>query len=346
VIRPRLFVEAPAGLAAVSLRLQGGAPCRPPVSRLGSKQGYGGAILGALGLHSGQGADAYWWAEADADVRALLACWPDPEALAEVAAILRGWQAEEPRQLWTRLRDQRRARGCREGAEALAEYVVIHQSNRLINVAGPDLVNTGKGGTTFGGGFALPVSRLAERFEAAARAAYLLGGSYQFKGPDAGIGRPEGHPATGHTPTATLLPRTFGREAAAGRSWPPVHLSSDLPDAATLSAALGTPGDLECVVVYSDPPYEGTTGYGHELPRAVVLDLARGWASAGATVAISEAVPLDDALGGQWEAIEITGEGKVPRGFSAQKREWLTISKPPVGRPGVQLGLWGAACPA
>ena len=79
-MRPRLFCEFPAGLASVSLRLQGGAHCRPPISRMGNKQGYAKLILGTLGLHSGQGAGGYWWAEADADVAALLRIYPDPAA--------------------------------------------------------------------------------------------------------------------------------------------------------------------------------------------------------------------------------------------------------------------------
>ena len=113
--KPRLFCEFPAGLAAVSLRLQGGAHCRPPISRCGNKAGYAHTILDALGLRGGQGAAAYWWAEADPDVAALLRIYPDPDALREVARIIRGWAGEEPRALWERLRAERRARGAATG---------------------------------------------------------------------------------------------------------------------------------------------------------------------------------------------------------------------------------------
>ncbi|MBU6290250.1 MAG: hypothetical protein KGS10_18995, partial [Chloroflexi bacterium] len=79
--QPRAFVEAPAGLASVSLRLHGGPHCRPPISRLGAKTGYAEAILGLAGLRSGQSAGAFVWAEADADVRGLLRAYPDAAML-------------------------------------------------------------------------------------------------------------------------------------------------------------------------------------------------------------------------------------------------------------------------
>ena len=62
---------------------------------MGNKQGYAKLILATLGLHSGQGAGGYWWAEADRDVAALLRLYPDPEALLEVARITSGkyWRA-------------------------------------------------------------------------------------------------------------------------------------------------------------------------------------------------------------------------------------------------------------
>ena len=107
----RAFVEAPAGLAAVSLRLHGGQHCRPPISRMGNKAGYSAVILAALGLRSGEGAGAYVWAESDPDVRALLRAYPDADMLRRIADIIRGWKDEEPRALWERLRAERKARG-------------------------------------------------------------------------------------------------------------------------------------------------------------------------------------------------------------------------------------------
>ena len=167
--RPRCFLELPAGLASVSLRLHGGPGCKPPISRQGSKSGYAETILWTLGLRAGHGADAYLWAEADEDVAALLRCYPDAAMLRAVADIIRGWKDEEPRALWERLRAERKARGPRATADGVAEYAQIASANRLINVAGPDLRNTGKGGTTHGGAeFATPAGELADRFEAVA----------------------------------------------------------------------------------------------------------------------------------------------------------------------------------
>jgi 16S rRNA G966 N2-methylase RsmD len=92
-------------------------------------------------------------------------------------------------------------------------------------------------------------------------------------------------------------------------------------------AAIPPQANARGAVVYIDPPYQNTTGYAHDLPRAEVERLALAWAEAGATVAISEAEPI--ALPG-WEHVEITGERKgQKRTFSRQQSEWLTIWRAP-----------------
>jgi hypothetical protein len=48
-----MMIELCAGLASVSLVLQGGRHARPPVSRMGNKRGYAEAILWACGLAPG-----------------------------------------------------------------------------------------------------------------------------------------------------------------------------------------------------------------------------------------------------------------------------------------------------
>ena len=77
-------------------------------------------------------------------------------------------------------------------------------------------------------------------------------------------------------------------------------------------------------VVLFDPPYQNTTGYGHDLPRPDVVAIAERWASAGCTVAICEQEPIAELP--TWERVEIGGlrRGQV-RTFSKQKSEWLTI---------------------
>ena len=388
--RPRLFCELPAGLAAVSLRLQGGAHCRPPISRMGNKAGYSKIILGVLGLHSGQGAGAYWWAEADQDVASLLRIYPDPAALLEVARIIRGWADEEPRALWERLRAERKERGSRSdpggvagwmyttgnaaphaldvwktvpasavacGVEAnlsasglsdraarLAEYAMIAASNRLICVSGDDLMNTGDGGTRFGGEFATPPEAVAEGMERVAGWMYMGDMAFRKGEPESGyrddLGAFErgtrGKPLHGAVRTSE---RAVNLSA---RGWPPVRVSLDIPTAAEVSAAIGTPGDLDGCIVYSDPPYINTTGYGHNLSRAAVVEMALDFAAMGATVAISEQTPIAELDG--WESVEIS-EGRVgqKRTFSAQKNEWITMNRTPGFTIAKQSNLFGVS---
>jgi len=88
--------------------------------------------------------------------------------------------------------------------------------------------------------------------------------------------------------------------------------------------------------VYIDPPYIGTTGYGHSLGRPEVIALARRWHEAGAHVAVSEAEPIAELVADGWHAHELSRERVgQKRTFSKQQREVLTISRAPRG----QLGL-------
>jgi hypothetical protein len=56
----------------------------------------------------------------------------------------------------------------RDRCHRLAEYATIVSGNRLVNMSGPDLMNTGNGGTRHGGEFATPVGDVAAAFERAA----------------------------------------------------------------------------------------------------------------------------------------------------------------------------------
>ena len=97
------------------------------------------------------------------------------------------------------------------------------------------------------------------------------------------------------------------------------------------------------VVVYIDPPYQGTTGYAHAFPRPEWLPVVRRWRDAGALVVVSEAEPIPDLMAEGWHAVRIDGERRgQKRTFSKQQAEWLTMSEPPRWRPSVQSSLFGS----
>lgn len=344
--RPRLFCEFPAGLAAVSLRLQGGAHCRPPISRMGNKAGYAQTILAALGLHSGQGAGAYWWAEADPDVAALLRIYPDPDALREVARIIRGWAGEEPRALWERLRAERRARGAATGT---AEWCVL----RAWSVKSDESFYRGPNNTS--GGVhdrgALTISGLADRADRLAEVAETVilqkwsfserGWEHGYGGPGCEVRTDSAFWTTESRDKALGVDKTASLVESVGRRWPSVHVSPHIPSAAEVTAAIGTPGDLEGCIIYMDPPYAGTTGYTADLSREEVVAHALDFASLGATVAISEAEAIPDLVRSGWHSVEITG-GRLgqKRTFSKQQQEVITMNRPAVYVVPVQISMY------
>lgn len=282
-----LFVELCAGLASVSLMLQGGKYARPPVSRMGNKHGYGLALHRIMGLRPGQGAERFLWCEPDPGCRALLYAYTDREVMQEAARIIRGWANEEPRSLWERLRAEGpiKTRDPRE----VARWAQVVASNRLINISGATLRNTGAGGSTFASvesGFGTPADVTAQRFEDRSQ---------------------------------TM----------------PAHVT---PDARPIEPADLPPG----TVVYMDPPYRNTTGYGNDLPRSEVVALARRWAEAGARVYISEAEPIGALIADGWHEVEITSQRiGQKRTFSKQQREFATCSHPPAWKPAEQADLFG-----
>lgn len=309
-----LMVELCAGTAALSLRLER-TTARPPVSRMGAKTGYADAILSRLGLQPGQRARQYLWCDSDPGVRLLLHAYADRSLALAAAEIIRGWADEEPRALWERLR----AEGPVTGPEPreVARWLRIVSSNRLISL-GPDWQNTGDGGSTFGGAeFCRPAARVAEGAEAV----------------------PE-------MPAAVVSGGVDPREVVRWAQMIERHRGAQgcRDDAAAGRIASKSTGLPEGTVAYMDPPYWDTTGYADDIPRPEgdpygwVRDTALRWAEAGATVCVSEAVPvpgLHDLPG--WYAHEITHERKgQKRTFSKQKREWLTLNRRPAG----QQRLW------
>jgi len=353
-----LFVELCAGTAALSLRLHR-RHARPPVSRMGAKTGYADAILRVLGLRPGQGAAHYLWCEPDPGVRLLLEAYRDPGLAQEAASIIRGWVDEEPRALWERLRAEGPPRGVEAGE--VARWARLTTANRLIPATWVDgqWRNTGDGGSTFGGAeFCTPAVDLAAKFEASvgdmpatveadarrvdprevARWLNIAGWSQKgsvaagyYAGPDRGG-------ACGSHPEGWV--GSITSEGLASR----VDILPALPATITPDARGIEPGpDLPAgTVAYMDPPYVGTTGYGHDLPRSEVVALARRWSAAGATVAISEAEPIADLTAEGWHAVRVDGERRgQKRTFSKQQAEWLTLSRPPAWTPSEQRGLFG-----
>ena len=340
-----LFVELCAGTAALSVRLAkaGG---RPVISRMGAKTGYADRILEVAGLRPGQGADLYLWCEPDPGARLLLEAYRSRRLALEAAAIIRGWADEDPRALWTRLKAEGPARHEPDGRE-LARVARLLTSNRLINLDSQTWTNTGNGGSTFGGAeFCTSTDSLSTSLEAApevgeavvqeralmphevARFGYLADTSYRRGFPDSGY---DDEPARAET-------RGVPRHGAI-RVGERFEALPEVIEAVITSSAVGPQPIPPGSIVYIDPPYVGTTGYAHDLPREQVVELARAWAEAGALVMISEAEPVAGLDG--WHVVEITGDRRgQARTFSRQKREFVTMSAAPA-RP-AQFFLFGA----
>ena len=278
-----LFVELCAGLASVSLVLQGGPKARPPVSRMGNKRGYAEAILWACGLRQGQGARAFLWCEPDPGCRALLTAYGQPEILRQAAAIIRGWADEEPRELWERLKAEGPIKAASAGEVARWSTLGVMSYRQ---------------GSPDSGG---PVERYSD-------------------------------------------PQQIPGFLDSSPTFPAITVSPDARDIDpwTVADAMGLTRLPAGTVAYADPPYRATTGYGHDLPRAAVVAMARRWRDAGALVAVSEQEALPELMAEGWHAVDITSTRKgQKRTFSRQQREFLTMSEPPRWTPAEQLGLFG-----
>ena len=261
-----------------------------------------------------------------------------------------------------------------DAAREVARWAQVQSANELIPISGDTLRNTGQGGSTcadpkhrshttadrLSGRFAdrahagLPaaivpdareirpedVAEWMTRADAArevARHAFVSNGAFRKGFPESGYNpkRAEEQPPheTGGRQPGLLecLPPRYATMGAA-----PGLPATIAPDAREITPPTLPPG----CVVYMDPPYVNTTGYGNDLPRAEVVELARRWADAGAAVYISEAEPLPELDG--WHTVEITSTRVgQKRTFSKQKREWLTMNRKPAWVPAVQQGLFG-----
>ncbi len=337
-----LFAELCAGTAALSLRLHAGKHARPPVSRMGNKQGYAAAILRTLGLRSGSGAARYLWCEPDDGCRLLLTSYTDADLRSKAAAIIRGWKDEDPRALWERLRAEGPVKAPPVDPREVARWCFVAQASYRRGQPDSgydDEVSRGRHHPAAVCGPALstlptlpasilPDARAVDPREVA-RWSWVM-------------------PRTWNGGMGSFLPSQTGRDGGANyqQDTPapallsiPTLPASILPDARAVDPPQQLPPGS---VVYIDPPYVNTTGYAHDLGRDAVCELAERWASAGAWVVISEAEPLAELDG--WHQVEITGERVgQKRTFSKQQREYLTMSRPPLWRPAVQSSLFSMA---
>ena len=234
-----------------------------------------------------------------------VAALPHPRA-AEVAAVIRSWAGEEPRALWDRLK-----------AEGWPSLLPVEGGRWL----GPCEVGE------------VASAILTHRW------------SFSGKGVEHGYGGPGCEVKTNRAAWTTaardeaLSPeRTAATIGSLGDGFPSLAVWQGTAE------TLALPDDLTGWVIFADPPYQGTSGYPHgDCPRATVLRLAREWGERGAVVAISEACPLNGALGAGWQAVEIGHERKgAKRTFSRQQSEWLTLNREPLYRPHRgQVGMFG-----
>lgn len=243
----------------------------------------------------------------------------------------------------------------------VARYAQIVASNRLIHTAWSDAegrwINTGDGGATFGGpAFCSPPERTAEGLDAAPAdlPAVVTPDAREVDPREvarwcdlAHYAHRQGEPESGFSPhllrdypaTATnhgSRPRTV--QVVADRFGVTPALPALIhPDARTINPPTLPAG----TVVFIDPPYVNTTGYAHDLPRAEVVALARRWAAAGATVAVSEAEPIPELVAEGWYSVDITNQrAGQKRTFSKQQHEHVTLNRAPAWVPPVQGSLF------
>lgn len=265
---------------------------KPPLSYQGGKRGYADAILRAMGQAPGAGRG-----------HEIVLCEPGPwgeawehwrtaEGRRDTCDRLEAWADEDPRTLWERLR---RAAVPDEAGERVATWAVLQFwsfGNKVVEPAGKRWIEHG--------------------FDPAR--------PYRAEAKERGAAR--GLDVSAWATESMRVPDLI----AALQALPPLHgLTVHRGTAQSLSPI---PGAL----VYLDPPYEDTTGYGTAFPRAEVLATAQRWREAGALVVVSEAEPLP--LPG-WHHHELGGSVGFGRTWSKQRREVLTMSRAPSG----QLGL-------
>ena len=367
--RVPIFVELCAGTAALSLRLEH-PRARPPVSRMGAKTGYADVILRCMGLRPGQGADRYLWCEPDAGVRLLLHAYRDRELATAAADIIRGWQDEDPRALWERLRAEGPAVCPPVDAREVARWIQrsvwsYEQGNVRTGFVGPGdrrQDTTATATATARIALSLPATIAEDAREVdpreVARWSWLFGFAFNnlpvwnhgdglrmgnHRGPGNEWREQDAKSKSGNCRTGVQSP-AFMVDRFCALPEMPAGMAED-------ACAIDPPQLPPGVVVYIDPPYVNCTGYAHAFSRSEWVPIVRRWKEAGAMVVVSEAEPIPELMADGWYSVRIDGERRgQKRTFSKQQAEWLTMSEPPRWRPSVQMGLWsrgsdsGATC--
>lgn len=270
-----------------------------------------------------------------------------------VGAVVRQWKDEEPRALWTRLKQEGWASLLNEGEGRWLGPVSIDDVARFLHANALSMVKNGLAtgysrvngeGNDFtdrhgaeGHWHATTPEVTAKRIEDVAKFLVCAGTSYRIGDPDSGYNRTEGE---GHDVTDThgaVRPWMERQRIDATPRFPPTAVwqgkAEDIP----------LPEDMSGFITFMDPPYAGTTKYPHgDCSRETVLRLAQEWSRRGSIVAISEAVSLKNDLGDGWFDVRIdhARKGSV-RTFSKQKDEWVTINRVPQYIPPKQVGLFG-----
>jgi len=346
-VKPYILVEPFCGMAALSFALMG---CQPPISWMGSKRGYCRVLMELLGLSRHHPPAAFIWSDTGPNVAAL-ACLSGARGDARDVA---GWvwhsaQAYSPVKAGTLQGLYIRTNNKQN----------ISTSQLSANVADITLPRAPEVAAIIRGWKDEEPRALWTRLKAAGWPSLLLpeGSGGRWLGPQSVEEVAAWLWVGGHeNPFGNDVKPQFTPEAVGRATWapPPKEWLADrvatLPTKPPMVACwqgraedMRLPERLDGWITYLDPPYSGTTGYKHGgCTRDAVLALARDYDRRGATVAISEAVRLDDALPG-WHAVQIDGERVgQKRTFSKQQHEWVTMNRKPVVVPGVQASLFGA----
>ncbi len=298
------WLSLAAGLDAVSCRAMTGE--FPPVTRMGGKRGVADHVLQLLGV---------WpqvWLMVDADP-AIVEFWQAAFGgwLPAVAEIIRAAPCDGE-ELWKFWKDEPVPR---HPLERVARWIVLQKGNfnlkplswgeKWEGVAGFSTESRSKHGN-----WATAVSVDKEKIASGAEAFWTGLAGYASLS-DLAVEKGFTGRFTKDGTTKKLDGFTAG------------HGSAMLLDLATSSPVFRAE-DLVTI----DPPYRGTTGYGPDLTRERVVEIALEAHECGCRVLVHEVEPV--ITGSPWLAVELERRvGKNQRTWSKQRAEWATLNREP-----------------